>query len=123
MPIIDFYAPIKDFILFVIDQGGKKDEAVAEALTAIRTAILETKQYEERSNGEKCFDRSAEFELSKLWGEASDKARKANNDLALRLNAKVRYWSDKRQWTRAEISAHRISLTSLEDAMEELLRS
>ena len=122
MPIVDFYAPIKDFIDFVIQRGAAKDEAVGEALRAIRAAILATKEYEERSNGQKCFDRVAEFELSKMWGEASDKARKANNDLALRLNAKVRYWSDQRQWTPDEINSHRISLASFEDALDELLR-
>jgi hypothetical protein len=119
--VLDFYTPIKDFIDMVAKRGAAKETAVGEALTALREAILATKEYEERSGGQKCFDREAEYQLSRLWGTASDKARKANNDLAIRLNLKVSYWSDVRQWTPAEVSAHRISLASFEDEIEKLL--
>ena len=116
-----FYEPLKDFVLWLSDRGEKLNQAEDGALRAIQLAINRTKQYEEGLASSSQVDRDKEFELSELWFDAAAKAKLANNELALRLGKKARYWSDSERWPREKVVAAGITLTSLEDDVERLL--
>ena len=52
-----------------------------ETLTAIIVALLQTRRHIEQSDGVKCFDRGQEYELARLWKEASVRARHVKKEL------------------------------------------
>jgi hypothetical protein len=120
--IIDFYTPIKDFLGWLGDRAKTADAEVDSALRALQTAVVETKRYEEQSKKSGKADRDAEFNLATLWNTAAASARKANNDLAMRLGEKARYWSDETKWSPEEIQKSRISLVSIESEISTLLK-
>ncbi len=62
------------------------------ALTLVRTALLETKLYVSGLNEGKAENKNEEERLSSLWSHASQYARKIDPDLAGRLHEKSNYW-------------------------------
>ena len=73
------------------NQHIKADEK-EKALSLVRTALLETKKYASFLNDGEEENKEKEHQLSTLWSEASQYARKIDPDLAQRLHEKSNYW-------------------------------
>lgn len=114
--------PLQELLSWFQKERHVKDEKKDVALHAINKAIIATKKYMEQSSGNKCFDRGEEFILSELWADAATKSRHASVDLAVRLNDKSAYWSDKLTWSREEVLVKRIDLESIHNEVSNLLR-
>ena len=61
----------------------------------------------------RCWLIRKEYELSQLWADAAIKARHASKDLAVRLNDKSAYWSEKLKWSREEVLARLLGVVSV----------
>jgi len=116
------YELIKDFLDWIQERSDRRSDAVDAGLRAMQSAIIATKKYEESTqDGEN--NRDEEFRLAELWADAAAKIRNANNELAVRMNEKSRYWSDSEKWSREDIISKRIQLMDLEDEVAILIRS
>ena len=98
---------------------AQKDEAIA----ALQEAIIQTLEYLEASDGEKCFDRDVEFQLSRRWNEAARRIRHVSRGLSERLQEKAFYWADQLDWSANEVAAKRIELTGICDELRRLVSS
>jgi hypothetical protein len=115
-------APLQGLLTYFQKDRHVRDDKKDAALLAIKKALIESRKYVELSDGESCFDREKEYDLSQLWADAAVKARYVGRDLALRLNDKSAYWSEEFKWSREEVLARRIDFASVEAAVNELLR-
>jgi hypothetical protein len=118
-----FLAPLQNLLSTFQTERHYLDNKTDNALVAMQTALIKTKEYLEESKGEKCFDRGQEYELSRLWAEAAVKARHASSELSARLNDKSLYWSDQFEWSAEEVRSRGIELNSLEEQIRKLLSS
>ncbi len=116
------YEFIKDALLWMQGRSDRHSEKVDAGLRSLMAAILATKKYEE-FHAETDRDREKEYLLADLWAKAAADMRVANNDLALRLGDKSRYWSEPVQWNEEVRAAKRIKLMSLEDEVRQLLET
>ena len=117
-----FLGPLQNLLSWFQKERHFKDEKKDAALQAINKAIIATKRYIEESGGERCFDRTKEFELSELWADAATKARYASSELAIRLNDKSAYWTDRFEWSREEVLLKQIDLDSIHHEVNSLLK-
>ena len=102
----------------------EQDARTVNAINAISTALNETKKYLEKSQGQKCFDRDTEYDLSNLWSAASAAilcVRKADQQFSAELYAKSLYWSGVDEWSDAEARDKKIRLEDVESQIEKLL--
>ena len=118
-----FLAPLQGLLSTFQSERHYQDDKKDEALLAIQSALVKTKQYTENADFEKCFDRNKEFEIAELWANASVKARHASSELASRLNDKSKYWQSKIEWSREEVLGKQIDFESLEKTVTEMLTS
>lgn len=100
-----------------------KDNQMDEALLAINNALVESKKYIEIFKRKDNVDREKEYELARLWSEASVKARHASKELAKRLNDKSKYWSETIKWSREEVISKKIDFYSIEKQIRKLLKN
>lgn len=114
---------LQNLLTFFQKERHYKDDKKDAALEAINTALISTRQYIEESQGQKCHDRLREFEISRLWADAAVKSRHANEELAIRLNDKSAYWSDKLEWSEEERNIRKIDLISIQDEVKALLKN
>ena len=115
--------PLQNLLSYFQRDAQFKSAQKDAAITALSEAINATLKYIEKSGGEKCFDREAEFELAKLWSDAAIKARHISRDLSYRLGEKSDYWADKLEWAPSEVFERRIRLIEIRDAYRDLLRN
>lgn len=116
-----FLAPLKGLLNTFQKERHYKDDKKDAALLAIQAALLQTRRYIEKSGGDKSFDRDEEYRIASLWAEAAVKARHVSSDVALRLNDKSTYWSDRFEWSREEVIERAIDLASIEHDLNALL--
>ena len=102
------------------NQHIKKDEK-EKALSLVRTALLETKHYVSSLNNGAKDDKKKEYELSKLWSEASQYARKIDPDLAQRLHEKSNYWLNPENYSIEEAFQKGIRLERIDADLKEAL--
>jgi hypothetical protein len=121
MSITALIGPLQRVIGMFQNQRHYKDDKMDAALLSINDALIETKRYIEETDG-KGADRKREFELSKLWADASVKARHASADLAGRLQDKSLYWSDTFEWSGEEVLSKKIDLDSIQAEVQALLQ-
>lgn len=113
--------PLQNLLSWFQKERHYKDDKKDAALEAINTALIATRQYIEESQGQKCIDRTREFQLSGLWADAAIKSRHASVELAIRLNDKSAYWSDSLEWSSDEVNTKQIDLESIQQEVRALL--
>ena len=123
MAISVLLAPLQNLLNTFQAERHYKDDKKDAALSAINTALIETKKYIEESTARAAVDRNREFDLAKLWGEAAVKARLANSEMANRLQDKSLYWSEQLKWSKEEVLAKRIDLDSLHETVREMMKN
>ncbi len=116
-----FLGPLQNLLNYLQKDRHHRDAQKDAALHAIEQAIIETERYLEKSGGQKCHDREQEFELSKLWSDASIKARHVSSEIAIRLNDKSSYWSDRFEWSADEVIGRGVDLASIRLQVRNLL--
>ena len=84
---------------------------------------MESKKYIELFERKNNIDREKEYELARLWSEASVKARHASKELAKRLYHKSKYWRGTIKWSREEIISKKIDFDSIEKQIRKLLKN
>jgi hypothetical protein len=122
MGLSSLLGPLQNLLGTFQAERHYRDEKKDAALLAINTAWIETKKYIEESEGKKNFSRAREFQLSQLWSEAATKARYANAALALRMQDKSLYWSDKLEWPQDIVSGKEIDIDSIQKTVNDLLK-
>jgi hypothetical protein len=115
------YEIIKDLLGWIQGRADRNDEKVLSGLRSLMAAILATKKYEE-FHVDTAVNRQMEFELAELWAKAAVEMREINNDLAMRLGDKSRYWSEPVKWGEEMTVAKRIKLVSLDEEVQKLLK-
>lgn len=116
-------APLQGLLSYFQRDRHHRDSQKDDALNALYLAVSRTLEYLEQSGGEKCFDRSEEFELSRLWGDAAQKVRHVSRGLALRLHDKADYWADQLEWSSEEVKTRQIELKRIRDELRRLLET
>lgn len=114
-------APLQNLLSYFQRDAQFKSAQKDAALAAIDTALTATLQYIEKSGGQKCFDRDAEYQLTTLWGDAARKVRHVSRDLSTRLQDKADYWADRLEWSSSEVIDRKISIIEIRAAYRELL--
>ena len=114
-------APLQNLLSYFQRDAHFKSAQKDEALAAIDAALTATLKYIEKSNGHKCFDREAEYQLSTLWGTAAQKVRHVSRDLSTRLQDKADYWADQIEWSSSEVFDRKIQIVEIRAAYRELL--
>lgn len=114
-------APLQNLLSFFQRDAHFKSAQKDAALAAIDAALNATLKYIEDSDGQKCFDRETEYQLSTLWGDAARKVRHVSRDLSTRLQDKADYWADKLEWSSSEVLDRKIRITEIRAAYRELL--
>lgn len=95
------------------------EEKRQEALQAMYTALIATRQYQEAQP--KGVDRSKQFELSNLWATAAIKSKSFVAE-AMPMNlAKARYWLDRIKASDEQVKAEGIDLDTVEMRIRELI--
>jgi len=116
-----FLTPLQNLLAYFQKDAQFKSAQKDAALSAIDTALAATLKYIEKSNGQKCFDRDVEFELSGLWSDAAIKVRHVSRDLSIRLMDKADYWADRLEWSSSEVMHRQIRIVEIRAAYRELL--
>lgn len=112
-----FLGPLETLLKYFQKDHHHRSEAKDAALLALNEALVETKEYLELTRA----DRAEEYRLASLWGAAAVKARHASTELAVRLQDKSIYWSDRFKWSRDEVVRRRIDFDALERDFRRLL--
>jgi hypothetical protein len=112
-----FLGPLQTLLKYLQKDRHHRSEAKDAALLALDEALLATKKYLELTRE----DRTEEYRLASLWGAAAVKARHASTELAVRLQDKSVYWSDRFKWSREEVIRRRIDFDALERDFRRLL--
>ncbi len=112
-----FLGPLETLLKYLQMDRHHRSEAKDAALLAINEALVATKKYIELTSE----NREEEYRLASLWGAAAVKARHASTELAVRLQDKSLYWSDRFKWSRNEVVKRRIDFDALERDFRELL--
>lgn len=113
--------PLQNLLSYFQRDAQFKSAQKDAALAAIEVALTATLKYIEESNGEKCFDRGAEYQLSTLWSDAARKVRHVSRDLSARLQDKADYWADQLKWSSIEVIDRKIRIIEIRAAYRELL--
>ena len=95
------------------------------ALHSINQALNETKQYLEKSQGEKCFERGVEYKLAELWRTASINVmnlKEFDPGFPASLNEKAFYWESSAQWDEAKIKSKGIAIEQIENQLRKILK-
>jgi hypothetical protein len=116
-----FLSPLQGLLSTLQSERHYRDKNFDDAMLAIRNALLETKKHVELGGPER--DRAKEYELAKLWSDASIKARRAGMPFADALSDKSEYWQDQEVWEEDQIIAKGIKFSQIEDQISDLLSS
>jgi hypothetical protein len=122
MGLSSLLGPLQNLLGTFQAERHYQDEKKDAALSAINTALIETKKYIEESEGKKNFNRPREYQLSQLWSDAATKARYASADLSLRMQDKSLYWSDNLELPRDLILDKGIDIDSIQKTVNDLLK-
>jgi hypothetical protein len=122
MTLSVLFGPLQNLLSTFQSERHYTDEKRDAALLTINKALIETKQYLEKSGGANCFDRTQEYNLAQLWAEAATKARYASKELAERLQNKSLFWSEEFKWSREEVLAKQIDIDSIQEQVLDLLK-
>jgi hypothetical protein len=122
MGLSSLLGPLQNLLGSFQAERHYKDEKKDAALSAINTALIETKKYIEESEGKRNFNRAREYQLSQLWADAATKARYASADLSLRMQDKSLYWSDNLELPRDVILDKGIDIDSIQKTVNDLLK-
>ncbi|GAA0853704.1 hypothetical protein [Aliiglaciecola litoralis] len=101
-----------------------QDEKTVAALNAINDALNETKKYIEFSGGQKCHDREREYQLSRLWDQASVavlSVKAIDPGFPTALHEKALYWADTYEWTSEVAEKKKIKIEHVEQQIAKLL--
>jgi hypothetical protein len=90
-----------------------------EALQAMYSALIATRMYVESIPSTP--DRQRELELSELWATAAIKSRGFVDVMVSANQTKARYYADKLKWSRDEVLAKGIDLSSMEEKISRLI--
>jgi hypothetical protein len=109
-------------VLGLIRENKKqRTEKPDQALTALYTALAETKAYMADLKSGKPEDKQRQFAIARLWNTASVPLREIDKDLAERCFLKGSYWMEPEAWNQAQLEAKRITIDSVFDATRQLL--
>jgi hypothetical protein len=122
MGLSSLLSPLQNLLTTFQAERHYQDEKKDSALSAINTALIETKKYIEESEGKRNIDRDKEYELSRLWADAAMKARYANADLAARMHDRSLYWADDLEWPQDAILDKGIDIDSIQKTVKDLLK-
>lgn len=122
MPLSVLFSPLQSLLGALQSERHYQDEKMDAALAAINKALIQTKQYIEKSEGTNSIDRAEEYNLSQLWSDAAAKARYASTELAERLQNKSLYWAEDFKWSREEVLGKEIDIDSIQEQVLSLLR-
>jgi|SRR5579862_1875743 len=122
MSLSVLFSPLQSLLGTLQSERHYQDDKMDAALTAINKALIQTKQYIEKSEGTNCIDRSEEYNPSQLWSDAAAKARYASTELAQRLQNKSLYWAEDFRWSREEVLSKEIDIDSIQEQVVALLR-
>ncbi|MGC2696748.1 MAG: hypothetical protein WA738_13260 [Candidatus Angelobacter sp.] len=122
MGLSSLLGPLQNLLGSFQAERHYRDDKKDAALSAINTALIETKKYIEESDGKRSFNRSREYQLSQLWADAAAKARYASVDLSQRMQDKSLYWSDNLEWPRDVILDKGIDIDSIQTTVRDLLK-
>jgi hypothetical protein len=123
MSLTGLLVPLQNLLGTFQAERHYKDERKDQALTAINKALLETKQYIEKSASGKRSSRKVEYRLAELWADAAMKSRYASGDIAVRLQNKSLFWSGDLKWSREEVLEKQIDLDSIQKVVKGLLEN
>lgn len=116
------FSPLQSLLGTLQSERHYQDDKMDAALAAINKALIQTKQYIEKSEGTNCTDRAEEYNLSQLWSDPAAKARYASKAFAERLQNKSLYWSEDLKWSRHEVLSKEIDIDSIQEQVQVLLR-
>lgn len=122
MGLSSLLGPLQNLLGTFQAERHYRDEKKDAAMSAINTALIETKKYIEESEGKKSFNRAREYQLSQLWADAATKARYASADLSVRMHNKSLYWSDNLEWPQDAILGKGIDIDSIQNTVTDLLK-
>lgn len=108
--------------LGLLREGQKTRSAKTDAaLAALYNALNKTKPYlEVRANGG-ARDRAEEFEIARVWHDASIPLREIDRELAKRCFIKGGYWHEPDAWDDATINQKGIAFTQVMASTKALL--
>lgn len=108
--------------LGLLREGQKtRNEKTDHALLALYVALTETKSYIESREKGKRRNREREFELARLWHNASIPLRAIDKEFANRCFLKGSYWLEPDTWDKERIEDTGIAINSVFDATRQLL--
>jgi hypothetical protein len=108
--------------LGLIREGQKaRNEKVDHALLALYAALTETKSYIESREKGKRRSREREYQLARLWHNASIPLRAIDKDFAQRCFLKGSYWLEPETWDKKRVEETEIAINTVFDATRQLL--
>ena len=117
---IAFFDNLLEVFGFVKAGQLKRDEQVDSALRLTHRALVETQAYV-RINNAQSRNQDKEYELARLWYEASIPMRHVDKHLAATCSLKGGYWSNPEEWGDVRSGKADISLANVEKLTYELL--
>lgn len=118
--VLTIFDKILNIIGLVKSGKLRRDDKIDSALKQIHEALVQTQLYLRKNSMR---DADKEFQLSKLWYQASIPLRHVDKGLANICNLKGGYWSNPDAWDDLETGEYDIAISNVETKVRELLNN
>lgn len=119
--ILTIFDKVLNVLGLIRQRNLKRDEKIDTALHSLYVALSETKIYTLELKGGSERNRDKEYNLAKLWHDASVPLRTIEPELARKCFLKGSYWLEPDAWSQAKVEENQIALDKVFEETRELL--
>lgn len=118
-PLTAISREVREWMAALDTRRKAKNQSTQQAVEALSTAVLKTRNYFSALSASSKRDIAAEQALSQLWNAAHLSLRAIDPALANRCFGKAEYWTDPTSWPDEKIHQYNIELESMSEAIRD----
>lgn len=119
--ILTIFDKVLNVLGLIRDGKIQRDNKIDSSLHALYAALAETKAYVVSLNSGAKKNREKEYNLARLWHDASVPLRNIDQELAEICFLKGSYWLEPEAWTEAKIQKNQMALDNVFEKTKVLL--